>query len=192
MALKFYSDAGLTLLISTLSVTHLTTGATDPIDRSLYIAPNVAGKRYQAASNPGVDQIVLSIKNNTPLRANSTAYAVNDVVRFGNGYRYICTVAGTSAASPPSPSTTIGATFTDGTVTWQVQRKVHEASECKLATTSGGLAGATAGASLNLGTQIDSGSSVNVWVRLDDATAAQSAALTDLYLEISATAESNL
>lgn len=192
MALKYYSNSGLTNEITSKNFVHLTDGSNDPQDFQFWIAPNVSGKRYQAASNPGVDQIVLSIKNNTALRANSTAYALNDRVRFGNGYRYKCIVAGTSAASPPTPSTTIGATFADGTVTWEVEREVHEATEIKLAGTQGGLAGATAGASFNLGTQIDSGSSVPVWMRIDDATGEQSSALTDLYLEIAETAESNL
>lgn len=55
-------------------------------------------------------------------RANSTAYTVGQVVRpaTGNGYLYRCVVAGTSGGSLPTYSTTMGDTFTDGTVTWQV------------------------------------------------------------------------
>lgn len=55
-------------------------------------------------------------------RANSTAYVVGDVVRpaTGNGYLYRCVVAGTSGGSLPTYSTVMGATFSDGTVTWQV------------------------------------------------------------------------
>lgn len=54
-------------------------------------------------------------------RANSTAYAVDDVVRpsTGNGFLYRCSVAGTSAASPPTFSTVLGASTTDGGVTWE-------------------------------------------------------------------------
>ena len=55
-------------------------------------------------------------------RANSTAYAVGAIVRpaTGNGYLYRCVVAGTSGGSLPSYSTVMGATFSDGTVTWEV------------------------------------------------------------------------
>lgn len=53
-------------------------------------------------------------------RANSTAYTVGDVVRpaTGNGYLYRCVVAGTSAGSAPTYTTTVGDDFADGTVTW--------------------------------------------------------------------------
>jgi hypothetical protein len=64
-----------------------------------------------------------------PLRANGTAYALGAFVRVETDgsatgtYReerriYECTTAGTSAASPPTFTTTIGGTTTDGTVTW--------------------------------------------------------------------------
>jgi len=64
-----------------------------------------------------------------PLRANSTAYALGAFVRvetapsLTGSYREErriceCTTAGTSAATPPSFTTTIGGTTTDGTVTW--------------------------------------------------------------------------
>lgn len=53
-------------------------------------------------------------------RANTTAYAVGDIVRpaTGNTYVYQCVVAGTSGGSLPTYTTVVGQTFTDGTVTW--------------------------------------------------------------------------
>jgi hypothetical protein len=57
-------------------------------------------------------------------RANSTAYAVGDVVRpsSGNGFLYRCAVAGTSNSSPPTFGTVVGRETADGgasTVVWE-------------------------------------------------------------------------
>ena len=57
-----------------------------------------------------------------PAWTASTACLVGDVIRpsaGGNGWLYRCTVAGTSGSSAPSFPTTVGATVTDGGVTWQ-------------------------------------------------------------------------
>lgn len=53
-------------------------------------------------------------------RANSTAYALGDIVRpaTGNGHLYRCVAAGTSAGSIPTYPTTSGMTVADDTVTW--------------------------------------------------------------------------
>lgn len=59
----------------------------------------------------------------------STAYSLGDIIlpTTPNGYRYICTTAGTSAGSEPSFSTTVGATTADNTATWtnQAEDKRH-------------------------------------------------------------------
>lgn len=54
-------------------------------------------------------------------RANSTAYAVGDVVRpaTGNGFLYRCAVAGTSAGTTTTLGTVLGRETTDGTVVWE-------------------------------------------------------------------------
>jgi hypothetical protein len=53
-------------------------------------------------------------------RANTTAYALNAYVTpaTANGFYYKATTAGTSGGTIPTFPTTIGATVTDGTVTW--------------------------------------------------------------------------
>jgi hypothetical protein len=53
-------------------------------------------------------------------RANTTGYALGDVVRpaSANGYLYRCVVAGTSGGSLPSYSTVIGRETADGGVVW--------------------------------------------------------------------------
>jgi len=55
-------------------------------------------------------------------RANSTSYNVGDIVRpaTGNGFLYVCVVAGTSGAGLPTYSTVVGQDTTDGTVTWDL------------------------------------------------------------------------
>lgn len=51
---------------------------------------------------------------------NATAYGVGANVKpaTANGLKYICTTAGTSAASEPTWPTTYGSTVVDGSVTW--------------------------------------------------------------------------
>lgn len=63
-------------------------------------------------------------KNHTPpTRANSTAYTLGQVYVPANTtttpYRFIVIAAGTTAVAEPTWPTTLGATVTDGTVTWQ-------------------------------------------------------------------------
>jgi len=64
-------------------------------------------------------------------RANSTAYSLNDIIRTtatppedgtAGDFLYKVTTAGTSAGSPPSYTTTLGATTTDGTMVVQAIR----------------------------------------------------------------------
>lgn len=46
--------------------------------------------------------------------------AMGAFIRFkrGTGFSYECTVAGTTGSRQPSPTSAIGTTFTDGSVTW--------------------------------------------------------------------------
>src|ERR1035437_645170 len=53
-------------------------------------------------------------------RANGTPYLYGDLVAPAtlNNHVYLCTVAGTSAGSPPTFGTGAGGATTDGGVTW--------------------------------------------------------------------------
>lgn len=162
LTFKFYTDSGLTTEFGGLyQLTHYTDLSDNPQDFVLYFGSTQTGRTLQANSNPGVDQITISIADILPQWAATTAYSLGAKVQplaSPNGYRYECTTAGTSDASEPTwPTATIGDTVSDGTVVWTLDSAKHEETEIKLATTSGGLSGATAGASLNLGTSISSG-----------------------------------
>lgn len=55
------------------------------------------------------------------VRANTTAYTLGTLVEFSTGELFLCTVAGTSAASQPAVPAN-GATVVDGTATWTRQQ----------------------------------------------------------------------
>jgi hypothetical protein len=57
---------------------------------------------------------------NPPAWSNGVVKALGDAVRptARNGYTYECTTAGTTGSTEPTWPTTVGATVTDGTVTW--------------------------------------------------------------------------
>jgi hypothetical protein len=175
---KFYADAGLTTVVSARTIAHFVTGANDPQDFVFYYGSTEASSKVGAESNPGVDQITVNITNATPVWSASAAKVVNDRVRTTakNGYRYkvqSITGGGLTGASQPTWPTPIGATVVDNQVTWINEGKVHESTEIKLALSNAGLATAIAGASLALGTVINSGSAnaIAVHMRIDDATA---------------------
>lgn len=103
MTFKFYSDAALTTEITAPLAFSQSTPSPTASDKVVYLGSVASGKTAEAASDPGVDPILVSIID--------------------------------SASGSGSPATDV-----------------------KLALTSGGLATATAGAPLSIGTQITSGS----------------------------------
>lgn len=178
----FYSDSNLTQALSTKSFLHADNGANDPQDYVFYFGSTTASVQVQEDSNPGVNQIQVQILNLTAEWLATTVYSINDIAKSVvggsyeyNGNKFQVTTGGTSGGTEPNWTTApnINDTVADGTVTWTNIGKIHEANEIKLATTQGGLTGATAGAFLNIGTSVTSGTgnAVTVWLRIDDATA---------------------
>lgn len=171
-----YTDSGLTTAFTgTLTFTHFTDLSDNPQDGVLYLGSTNSARKLQANSDPGVDNITVTPTDGIDDWAATTAYSLNDRVEptTPNGYVYECTTAGTSAGSEPTwPTTGIGSsTVSDGTVVWTLLSARHEITEVKLATTSGGLAGATGGAALSLGNTINggTGNAVEIHYRITNA-----------------------
>lgn len=173
LTFKLYTDTGLTSAFSGLyQLVHETDLSDNPQDFVLYFgsAESAGTRTLQATSNPGVDQIALTPTVISDSWAASTAYSLGDIVipTTPNGFKYKVTTAGTSNSTEPTWPTSIGGSVVDNTVTWECLAATHPTTEIKLATTSGGLSGATGGAALNLGTAILSGTAnyVEVHIRI--------------------------
>lgn len=113
----FFTDTALTTAAPTpIQFAHNSDFSDNPQDLQLFLGSTGSNLKIEADSNPGVDNIVIS-------------------------------VADTSPASG------------------------HETTEIKLATTQGGLAGATPGASLTVGTSVLSGTAndFEFWIRVTNA-----------------------
>lgn len=178
LTFKLYTDTGLTIPFSgILQITHETDLSDNDQDFVLYFGSMTTARQLEANSNPGVDQITLTPTDSVDDWAVATAYSLGDYIEptTPNGLKYECTTAGTSHAStePTWPTTGIGSTVTDNTVVWTLLGDRHETTEIKLATSSGGLGSAVAGASLDIGTTIDTGSAnrVDVHIRITNAVA---------------------
>jgi hypothetical protein len=59
--LRFYQDAGMSVTFSLAEAVQADDGAAAAVDRVAYLGSPVAGKKFQAASAPGVAQIALSV-----------------------------------------------------------------------------------------------------------------------------------
>ena len=176
LTFKLYTDSGLSSSYSgTTNIINFTDLSDNPQQFTLYFgSASVVSRVLRAVSNPGTDQIVLTPTLTTPVWTLNTSYSLGQIVKpvSANGFIYICTTAGTSNSTEPTwPTTPIGQTVSDNTVVWTLYSVAHAVTEIKLATTQIGLASATAGAALNIGTSISNGSgnAITVWVQLTNA-----------------------
>lgn len=162
LSFKLYEDSALSIPFSgTLQLTHnsdLSEGAQDFV---LYFGSTDSARELEANSNPGTDDIELSPTDLLPNWAAAVSRSLGDLIEPStpNGYVYECTTSGTSHAStePTWPTSGLGSTVTDGTAVWTFRGAKHLTTEIKLASTNDGLAGATPGAALSLGTNLAGG-----------------------------------
>ena len=123
-----------THLLCPIPHTHLIDGATIAavtLTYRLVSAPNVVppimpGFRILRVGPDGAYLNALSEIYQIPTRTSVFAYSVGDLMipTAQNGKQYRCTVAGTTASVPPTSAlnaAAIGATVTDGTVTWKAE-----------------------------------------------------------------------
>lgn len=131
-----------------------------PFDKVKYLGSPLANEVLKEASDPGVDTIKIKIGHVIAEWSASQAVATNDQRRSAthNGYVYQAQGPGATGLVEPTWPTTLGATISDGTVTWQCLRRTAEPEHIALASSQSGLDSATPGATLDLGvTQVDGG-----------------------------------
>lgn len=61
ISLTFYNDSGLTSPATSLAAVQANDGNSPAVDRVVYLGSTVAGKKFQASSNPGVTPVTVSI-----------------------------------------------------------------------------------------------------------------------------------
>ena len=91
-----------------------TTKRTDYLDRNL-VAPASAATDYLARVTTSTADFMGRLLRRD-VRANTTAVTLNQELQFTTGENFIVTIAGTTAASPPTVPA-VGATVADGTAT---------------------------------------------------------------------------
>jgi len=172
---NLFTDSGLTSAFNgDFQVISKTDLSDNPQLFTLYLGSLLTTRQLQAASSPGVANITFTPADILPIWVTLTAYVVGNKVQpiGGNGFVYTCSTAGTVAASQPSwPTSPIGATVSDGTAIWTLVSAHHATTEIRMALSSGGVAGATAGAALSVGVTVAGGTAgaVPIYLSLTNA-----------------------
>jgi hypothetical protein len=63
VTLAFFADAGLTQPLARLDVIQADDNSLPAVDRVIYLGSNASGKKFNAASDPGVDAIVVALED---------------------------------------------------------------------------------------------------------------------------------
>ncbi len=172
---NLFTDSGLTSAFSgDFQVISKTDLSDNPQTFTLYLGSPLSTRQLQAASSPGTANITFTPVDILPIWVTLTAYVVGNKIQpiGGNGFVYACTTAGTVGASQPSwPTSPIGATVVDGTAIWTLVSAHHAITEIRMALTALGVAGATPGAALSVGTTVTGGTvnAVPIYLSLTNA-----------------------
>lgn len=73
LTLKAFNDVALSSQATKLSTLQRSDGSTGPVDYTIYLGSTIPGKRFRAASNPGIDEIAVSIVDTDPGGGQSVA-----------------------------------------------------------------------------------------------------------------------
>ncbi len=175
---NLFTDSGLTTAFGGIyDLIHETDLSDNPQDFTLYFGSlgsgggDTADRKTQAVSDPGVDEITLTIADILPEWEVATAYAEGDAVHpvTPDGFMYRCTTAGTSHATTEpvwAGMGAIGSTIVDNGCVWTKVAASHEITEIALSLTEIGLDTAIPGASLALGNTVTSGTANKITVYL--------------------------
>lgn len=178
------------------NLTHETDLSDNPQDTTLWLGSLIDTRQIDATSNPGVDDIEISVIDILPVWESETEYSLGDCVQpiTPNGFRYRCVQAGTSDESEPTfPVVGIGTTVEDGTAIWELQAAKHETTEITLATSEEDLDMNTPGDPLVLGTTITGGTAnaAEIWIRVENDvdTVTNTGTIPDIALSINSVVE---
>lgn len=178
LSYKLHDDDQLTTVFSgLLQLVHQTDLSDNPRDFVKYFGSNESSRILRAASNPGVDNIVISAAEILPVWAAETVYEVGDTRRptVENTFRYrVKSRVGafeSGTTEPTWPTGGVGSTVVDGDITWELVAAAHQDSEITLALSAEDLETNTPGADLSLGTSISSGiaNAIAIHIRITNA-----------------------
>lgn len=67
ISFAFFNDAGLTSpLVGNLQIQQASDGSTGPVDVNLFFGSVATGRKVQAATDPGIDPIILDVVDSAP------------------------------------------------------------------------------------------------------------------------------
>lgn len=182
MTWGLYADQAMSARAQALTLTMAVGDAAMATARVWFGAP-IAGSRIESASQPGVGQVVARLVSSVGEWEAETDYQSGARIAV-NGLVFVAATTGISGASPPSWPESIGDLVSDGTVAWSCVAVQDTPDEYRLALTEAGLSTATPGASLELGTSIDGGSAVAIWVgAIDVGSAVQTQSHVELVID---------
>ena len=74
--MRFYEDAGLSVPATKLKAMQAADGSSAPVDLTFWLGSTETDRSYYAASDPGVDDIVVSITGGATLPATALRLAL--------------------------------------------------------------------------------------------------------------------